>query len=106
MAVPEQIKEITVTTVEDISHTSAIIGLAADPDRIFLRIHNRTSNIFFYTISSTAPSDKPDMVKVLAADHKVEFNTHVPTEAIYVQANASSTGTHVTIEHATRNSTT
>jgi hypothetical protein len=104
MAVPEQIKEITVTTVDVPEDDFDNIGLAADPDRIFLRLHNRTSKEFFYLIGSTAVSGHEDMVKVIATDRMVEFSTHVPTETVYLSAGVADS--KVTIEHASRNSTT
>ena len=96
----EQIKEITVTTVDVTKDDQDFIGLAADPDRIFLRIHNRTKKEFFYLISSTAPSADTEMVKMVDTDRMAEFSTHVPTETVYLSTGA--TGCKVTIEHASQ----
>ena len=83
MAVPDQIKETTIITVNvlDASYQNV---LAADPDRILLIIHNDGGVKFWLAINSTAPAAKATMVKYTGAERHVYFTTHVPIEDVYI----------------------
>ena len=107
MAVPEQIKETTVTKVEIAATTFNVVALAADPDRILLAIHNRAADNWYHAISSTAPGTSAtfdNMIKHDGGTESVYFTTHVPVETVYIY-NTGSTA-DFWIEHASRSSTT
>jgi len=105
MAVPEQIKEVTVTKVSTTSGAYAI-ALAADPDRILLGIHARNdAPVWFHAINSTAPVSTDTMIRHDGDTEAVIFTTHVPTETVYIHQ-ASGDSIDFFIEHASRSSTT
>ena len=88
MAVPDQIKELTMTTVQ-VPATTYHPALAADPDRTMLVIHNIEKADFWLTVNSVTPSDHEDagsqMVPYYTTDHRVEFTSpDVPIETVYI----------------------
>ena len=101
MAVPDQIKETTVTKVSIATGTFDAIALAKDPDRVLLIIHNDEGVEFLLAITSTPPTDATTMVKYLSSERHVYFTTHVPTETVYIYQNSGS-GKDFFIEHASR----
>lgn len=102
MAVPEQIKEITVTKA--IIGAGFVEALPADPDRILLAIHSYDSGSWYHTINSTAPTHIDQMIKHAGGEESIVFTTHVPTEAVHIKVEDDSAT--FWFEHASRSSTT
>lgn len=101
MAVPEQIKEVTVTKVSIASGDADSIALAADPDRILLAIHAYAEEVWYHAVSGTAPVNTDTMIKHDGGTESVVFTTHVPTETVYIHQ-ASGGALDFYIEHASR----
>jgi hypothetical protein len=101
MAVPDQIKETTITKVSIATGDFDAIALAKDPDRVLLIIHNDSEVLFNLAITSTPPTDATTMVKYRGTEHHVYFTTHVPTETVYIW-HGESGPINFWIEHASR----
>ena len=106
MAVPEQIKETTVTKVNINQGDFGEVALAADPDRILLIIHNEGSVAWRLAINSTAPVSVDTMVEYAGSTKQVYFTTHVPTSTVYIYYTGGTDPQPFYIEHASRSSTT
>jgi hypothetical protein len=102
MAMPETIKEVTVTKVSIATGAYGAIALAADPDRILLGIHAYDGTpVWYHAINSTAPVSTDTMIKHDGNTESVFFTTHVPTETVYIYQ-ASGGAVDFFIEHASR----